>query len=315
MKIAVTTPTGQIGRKLADELLAERAHEVVLLARKPDQLAQERGQGARIEQGDLEDEAFVKRATAGVDALFWLNPPNYQTTDFPAYYTRLAECAASAISANRINRVVLLSSVGAHLGRGVGPVNSFAEGERILRTVSPHLTILRPAFFMENYVLSVPTIAQAKSIFMPVSGTARVPMIATQDIAHVAARTLADTRWTGTRILPLNGPKDYSFDEAAQILSKALGEPVKHVTVKPEQAKQALQQAGMSDHVIGLFLEMYDAIEQGRMKPEQPRNFESTTPTEFERFAKDVLAPAIRAAQGASPAAASGRGTAKPAAR
>ncbi len=309
MKIAITTPTGKIGRKLAEELLAERAHEVVLLARKPDQLAQERGQGARIEQGDLEDEAFVKRATAGVEALFWLNPPNYQINDFPAYSKRLAERAAAAITANRISRVVLLSSIGAHLGRGVGPVNSLAEVERILRTVSQNLTILRPAFFMENYFMFVPTIAQAKSIFMPVSGAARIPMIATQDIAHVAARTLADARWSGTRILPLNGPKDYSFDEAAQILSKALGEPVKHVTVKPEQAKQALQQAGMSDHVIGLFLEMYDAIDRGHMKQEQPRNFESTTPTEFERFAKDVLVPAIRAQGGAS--STSGRGTVK----
>ncbi len=34
--------------------------------------------GARVENGSLDDAAFVARATQGVDALFWLTPQNFE---------------------------------------------------------------------------------------------------------------------------------------------------------------------------------------------------------------------------------------------
>ena len=48
--------------------------EIVLLARDREKLREFTERGARVETGNLDDGAFVARATEGVDALFWPTP-------------------------------------------------------------------------------------------------------------------------------------------------------------------------------------------------------------------------------------------------
>ena len=48
MRIAITTPTGNIGRELTKRLLDQRGHELILLARTPDKLTKEQARGAKV---------------------------------------------------------------------------------------------------------------------------------------------------------------------------------------------------------------------------------------------------------------------------
>ena len=50
-----------------------------------------------------------------------------------------------------LQRLVLLSSVGAHLPAGTGPVLGLHRAESILVDAAPHVTFLRPASFMDNW--------------------------------------------------------------------------------------------------------------------------------------------------------------------
>ena len=109
MKIALTAPTGNIGRKLVGELQEDGSHELILLARSPSRLAEEQARGAIVVQGDLQDSAYVESATQGVDSLFWVIPPDLTTTDQPAWYRAVSASGAQAIRANAIRRVVLVS--------------------------------------------------------------------------------------------------------------------------------------------------------------------------------------------------------------
>ncbi|MBD3404253.1 NAD(P)H-binding protein [candidate division GN15 bacterium] len=293
MKIAITTPTGNIGSKLTDRLLETGEHDLVLLARKPESVSQATDRGATVVTGDLADRDYVIRATEGVDALFWVNPPNYTTDDFAGFYRNLTENAVAAIKQNKIKRVVVISSIGAHLGEGVGPVNAFKQVEQLFRDSGAETIILRPTYFMENLMQSAPSIAEAESIFLPVSGGATVSMIATDDIADASLKALTDGSMK-SRVWPLHGPKDYSFDEAAKIIGDTLGKNVKHVQIDHDQALAAMKEMGVSEHVAGLFVEMHEAIDTGRMQPEYPRSDESTTPTPLESFVKTTMAPAIK---------------------
>lgn len=293
MRIAVTTPTGHIGRKLVKQLLDEGKHELILLARQPQKLEEEQARGATVIAGDLTDADYVRRATQNVDALFWVNPPNYRTDDLMGYYVKLAENAASAIQANNIDKVVLVSSIGAHLGKGVGPVNALSKVEQIMRQTATNLTILRPTFFMENILGSMDGVIKAKSVFMPVDGAVRMSMIATQDVAMAAAKALTDTKTAGIKIMPLHGPKDYTFDEVANTIGKALGDKVNHVKVTPTQTREVMHSMGVSDHMCDLMLEMYHAMESGWMKDEFPRTKATTTRTTFDEFVRNEVVPVI----------------------
>jgi uncharacterized protein YbjT (DUF2867 family) len=178
----------------------------------------------------------------------------------------------------------------------VGPINGLHDAEKIIKETASTAVLLRPAFFMESFLMALAGIAQAQSIFMPLSGQVRMPMIATRDIAPVAAKELIEARPKGVRVVPLHGPRDYSFDEAAAIIGQALGREVKHVRISPEQAREFMTGAGLTDHVADVMLEMYAAMESRYLQSEFPRSEQSTTSTTLEQFAQHVLVPAVQAA-------------------
>ena len=294
MRIAITTPTGNIGRSLTKRLLDQGGHDLILLARSPDKLKQEQPRGAKVAQGKLEDAAYVRKATQGADAFFFLCPPNFGVPDYRAYYGEVAKAGADAVKANTIKHTVLLSSVGAHLPEGMGPILGLHDAEKIFVQATQGLTILRPGWFMENYFWQLEPIKHMNSIFVPLSGDVTAPMIATVDIAERAARVITGPAASQPKIVSLHGPKDYSMDECAKIISQGIGKEVRHVQITSEQAKVSFLGMGATEGVAEAMLEMYAAFQAGKLKDEVPRSPDTTTPTTFETFVKDVLAPVLR---------------------
>ena len=298
MKIAITTPTGNVGSKIVENLLNKASDKLILLARDASKLEDARSKGAVVREGTLTDEDYVMYATEDVDTLFWVLPPNYRSHDPIAFYHEVGKIGADAVKQNKIKQAVLLSSIGGHLGKGVGPVNGFKKVEQMFRDASGNLRILRPAYFMENLLANVDGIAEAGSIFLPVDGEASTPMIATKDIADVAA-TVLSSPFNGTQVMPLHGPRDYSFNEAADIIGEALGRTVTHVKISHEQAKEAMVGMGMSEQAAESMIELHTAIETGHVGAEFPRSSDTTTPTTLEEIARTVIAPAVKAKSGA----------------
>jgi uncharacterized protein YbjT (DUF2867 family) len=292
MRLAITGPTGNVGRKLVHELFKRGQRDLVLLARDPDKLAEERARGATIAHGDLTDQDFVINAFRGAHAVFWVVPPNPQAPDLRTYQDEISRIGAHAAKVNQVDHVVLLSSLGADQPEGTGPILGLHDAEQLFRMAVPSLTILRAASFMENLLTQMDTIRQQSSIFLPVSGSTPLPMIATEDIAKAAAQALLDTPPSGTRIITLVGPKQYTFSEAASIIGQTLGQPINYVQISNEQARDWLQEHGTSRDVADRMVEMYDGIDHGRLREPLPPDAMTTTTT-FEQFAQAAIKPAI----------------------
>ena len=188
MKIVVTTPAGHIGSVVVDKLL-DAGQKPVLVARHPGKLQAAVDRGATVVQGGHADAKVLTEATKGADALFVCVPANMTVTDIPGYYGSFAEAAAQAAKANGIAHVVLLSSVGADLAEGNGPVAGLHLAETILeRAGLAHLTCLRPGYFMENTLAQIPNILNAGKLFTTFPAGTTFPMIATRDIGARAAK-------------------------------------------------------------------------------------------------------------------------------
>jgi len=112
MKVAIVTPTGNTGSKLAPRLLDGGA-ELILLCRDPKKVSALTARGAKAEVGDLKDAGYVARATERADALYWVTPPDFSVPDLHAFQAGLGRNAADAVRKNGIKRVVHLSSIGA----------------------------------------------------------------------------------------------------------------------------------------------------------------------------------------------------------
>jgi uncharacterized protein YbjT (DUF2867 family) len=291
MSIVINTPNGTIGRKLALALL-DAGEAVTVISRDAAKAAALAQRGARVVEGPLEDEATLRAALAGATAIFWLTPPNL-APGFNEQAKANAERAARLAKAAGVRRAVILSSVGAHSGPGVGPVSSLRPVEAAFEAELPHVASLRAGFFMENYLRDLGSIAGIGKIFSPADGDRPMPLVATADIATRAAELLRDGRWQGHLALGVHGPRDLSFREAARILGEALERPVEYVQVSLEQAQAGMVQAGMPEHMAGQYVQMYAAMNAGHMDPAELRDAASTTRTELAAFAREVLRPAL----------------------
>ncbi len=295
MSIVVTAPAGNIGSVVVQDLL-DAGEKPVLIARDPAKLKSFIDQGAVVRVGGHADAAFLTEATQDAEALFVLVPNDYSVQDLHAHYRSFAEAAAAAASANKIPHVVLLSSIGAELESGNGPVAGLYLAEKILSEAGiANLTFLRPSYFMENTLSQIPNILQANSLFTPFPTGTRFPMIATRDIGAHAAELLRKRDWSGTRALELRGAADVGYDDVASILSKLLEREIKHVTVSGEQLVEAMSGMGVSQVLAKSIAELCDAITTGKMGGLETRSDANTTPTTYNDFAEQVFQPAIAA--------------------
>jgi uncharacterized protein YbjT (DUF2867 family) len=292
MKIALTTPTGNIGRRIAESLVGGE-HKITLLCRNPEKVADFAEKGAIVREGSLDDAGFVREATKGAEMLFWLTPVEYGTRDLRSAQNAFGDVAAGAIQANRITRVVNLSSVGAQCADGVGPINGIHDIEKRLNQTGAYVTHLRPAYFFENFLEQLEPIRSAGSVFLPIPASTTLPMIATKDISQVAIECLTDNSWTGRPVRELLGPEDLSFDEAARRISTGIGKEVKFAQIDEAAYAEPLRQMGVGESIISALAEMHAGVASGLVRPEAPRSKESTTPTRLEDFASQVMKPLL----------------------
>jgi uncharacterized protein YbjT (DUF2867 family) len=189
-----------------------------------------------------------------------------------------------------------VSSIGAHAGPATGPISLLGDVETILSEAALNVVHLRPGSFMENHLADVPTIASAGAIYSPLPRNAAMATIATCDITDVAATYLLGADWTGQKVHELRGPRDLTGVESASLIAKGIDKPVEYVEISIQQSREAMAQAGLPDFVVDLYSEMFLAMKEGRIAPEQPRTPETTTPTGLVQFARRVLKPAVEAA-------------------
>ncbi|MBK9152898.1 MAG: NmrA family NAD(P)-binding protein [Chloracidobacterium sp.] len=295
--ITITGATGHVGGGIAERLL-DSGHKVRAIARSEERLKPLAEKGAEIWAGDLADTEFLTKAFEGADAVFAMIPPNPAAEDLRADYRKFADSIARSLQAAGTKNVVALSSVGGSLPSGTGPIAGLHEFEERLKQVAGlSLTVLRPTYFMENFLYTIPLIKSAGINGGAIKGDVPVAMIATADIAEAAAGILAGPGSSGTEVRELLGPKDLTFSEASGILGAAIGKPdLQYVEFSDQDYRGALLGMGFSPSVADSYLEMDAAISNGIIQNTTTRDAESTTKTTLDEFARDVFAPAFKGA-------------------
>ncbi len=264
---AVMGATGNIGSVIVERLLADR-ERVRVVARDRARVSALAARGAEIAVADVNDADALASAFAGVKGAYVLVPPHFATTDFHRESADVAARVARAVSDARVPHVVALSSVGAHRSAGTGAVLSLHGFEASLRGAGRPLTILRPAYFMQNWGSVLP-LARAEGILptMTTPVDTRFPMVSTDDIGRIAARALREPV-EGERIVHLFGPEDYSPADAAATAARILGKPVHSVVPPHEEWHAILVGAGMSASYASALVDLYDGIAAGRLGAE-----------------------------------------------
>lgn len=292
--------TGNIGRKIANILIGGGEH-VRLVARSADRLRPLVGPRAEAFTGDVLSPTFLRQAFKGSDAVFTLIPPNLTAQDFLAYADAAGESIVRAVKDAGVKHVVNLSSIGAGLPGGTGPITGLHRQEERLNRI-PGLSVLhlRPAYFMENLLMGIDLIRTKGINGSAVRGDLAFPMIATRDIARVAVERLVGRNFSGSSVVELLGQRDLSMTEATGVIGGKIGKPdLAYVMFPYDEAEKGLVAAGLSADMSRLYIEMTRAFNDGRIFGTVKRTTENTTPTSFEEFCDEVFVPAFRQAKAA----------------
>jgi uncharacterized protein YbjT (DUF2867 family) len=287
----VTGATGQTGRVITETLLA-KGKKVRAIGRNTEHLRSLVEKGAEALVGSVTDGSAMLRAFHGAQAVYIMIPPKYDAENFRAYQNEVAKACANAIRQEGISYVVNLSSVGAHLSQGAGPISGLYDVEQQLNQLKGvNVVHLRPGYFMENFFLNVDLIRRQNISGSPLRGDLPIPMITTRDIAEVAAQLLLSLDYSGQTKRELLGQRDISMREATGIIGKAIGkEGLPYVQFSYEQAEQAMLEMGLSPDVARSLNEMDRGLNEERVRPLEKRNAGNTTPTSFEQFAESFAA-------------------------
>ncbi len=96
-----------------------------------------------------------------------MNPPVYSEPDMHAVATNVSHALASAIQAAKVQRVIVLSSVGSERSSKTGNILTTHILEEALKGNAPQVVMVRCAWFIENWFGASSAV---KSGYSPVLG-------------------------------------------------------------------------------------------------------------------------------------------------
>ncbi len=263
----ITGVTGHTGSVAASTLLAE-GKPVRVVVREAAKGESWKAKGADVAIASLEDRAAFARAIAGAEGVYVVLPPSaWNATGIPAERAKLIESISAAIGEAKPKHVVLLSSVGADLESGNGPVKYLNRLEKAIEATQVPATFLRAGSFHDNWAGMFKGALEQGALYYGLTADLPIPQVATQDIGKTAAKLLVEgAPKSALRIVQLAGPKDLSLTETAAIMAKVGGKPVNAVSVPLDAMVGALTGMGASKELAELFAEMTGALNDGRMK-------------------------------------------------
>jgi uncharacterized protein YbjT (DUF2867 family) len=287
--------TGHTGSIIANFLLA-KGEKVRVVGREASRLERLVRKGAEAFQANVSDAAALTTAFSGARAAYLLLPPSMTSTDYRVDQERESDAVTKAVKDSGLHYAVQLSSYGAHVPEGTGPIAGLHTFEQKLDTINGlNVLHLRAGYFMENNLMAVGMIRDMGMFGHALLPDLKLPMIATRDIGDYAAQRLLHLDFSGKQIRELLGQRDLSITEATAIIARGIGKPdLRYVQFPYEQVQQVLMQMGIPMKTALQFIEMYQAINAGIVAAQERRSPENTTPTSFEKFVSDVFAPAYQ---------------------
>ena len=286
MQYVITGSLGHISKPLAERLIFA-GHHVTVISSKPDKTAQIEALGAKAAIGSVEDISFLTATFSGADAVYTMVPPNFGAENWKKYVAGIGEKYAEAISASGVKNIVNLSSMGAHMPEGCGPVSGLHFAEKALNDLEGvNVKHLRPGFFYPNFLANIGMIKHMGIIGGNYGDGTNLVIVHTDDIAEVAAEELMALSFNGKSVRYI-ASDEKTTHEIAAILGKAIGKPeLPWINFKDEDTIGGMIQAGLSEEIAKNYAEMGTAMRSGEMASDYILNRPSQFgKSKFEDFA------------------------------
>ena len=289
MKFTVTGSLGNISKPIVD-ILVKNGHDVTVISSNPQKQTAIEALGAKAAIGSVTDAAFLTNAFKGADAVYTMVPPDFTKSDYRRHMADTGKNYLGAIKASGVKRVVNLSSIGAHLSAGTGPIAGLHEVEQLLNTLDGvAIKHLRPGFFYTNFFFDVAVIRNHGIMGSNYSADSKLSMVHPKDIAVVAAQELQNGFEGKSHKYVVSD--EQTMADVAKTLGTAIGKPaLPWVEISDEQLLGGMTGAGMGDSIARLYVEMGHAIGKGILFEDFHKQPEFAGKTKLTDFANEFAA-------------------------
>jgi uncharacterized protein YbjT (DUF2867 family) len=145
-------------------------------------------------------------------------------------------------------------------GRGQ---DGHAPAERAVRESGAEWSIVRAAWFAQNFSEGFLTGAVRDGVLALPAGDAAEPFVDAGDVADVAVAALTDDRHAG-QVYEVTGPRPLTFAAAADEIARATGRQIRYQPITSQEFTAAMANAGLPGDLVAVLAEVFAELRDGR---------------------------------------------------
>ena len=260
MSVVITGAGGRLGR-LATEFALERlpASDVILVTRRPDELAHLAARGAQVRYGSFDEPDSLPAALTGAERMLLIS-----TMGIGRRLEQHRNAVAAAVAAG-VRHVAYTSGQTPTSANPALVVGEHGATEDALRESGLAWTMLRMGLYAEFRVPpGVEAVATGR--YLHNAGEGRTAYVSRVDCAGVAAAVLAKGGHENT-VYDVTGPELLSQADVAALFSDVTGRAVEAVEVSDEERTAAYVAAGHEESYAASATSWGKAIRLGVLDP------------------------------------------------
>lgn len=267
MKIIVIGSLGNISKPLTQDLVA-KGHDVTVISTDTEKQTVIESIGAHAAIGRVEDLDFLVNTFSGADAVYsMVPPPNFMDPelDLKNDYKKIAHNYVQALEKSGVNRLVHLSSIGAHTNQNNGLIQSHYDAEAELSQLSEvNISFIRPTAFYYNLYNFIGGIKSMGMIASNYGADDWVSWVSPIDIASAVSEEI-EKPLTGKKVIYV-ASEELTCNEVASILGESIGIPdLKWIRISNEQMLEGMKSFGVPLTLASGFVEMNAAMHSGEL--------------------------------------------------
>jgi uncharacterized protein YbjT (DUF2867 family) len=285
--IVVTGATGTIGQRVVEGLIAKQEPVVALVRDASKGAALEAIGGVRSAVGSFEDRSSLEKAFDGADTVVLITAANVRADE----QTRSAIEAAKGA---RVRKIVRVSALKADPDGPTDNTRQHGRTEALLKASGLTHVILRPQFFFQNLLGSLPTITTEGKIYFGV-GQGKIGIVDTRDVADAAIAAATTDAHDGSTF-ELTGPASLDYDAVAAAIGRGLGREVTYVPVPPGAVAETVRRFGADEWTAGILHDYCTAYAKGfgDFTTDHVARLTGHAPRSVDDFVREVLVPAAQ---------------------
>jgi uncharacterized protein YbjT (DUF2867 family) len=277
--ILLTGVTGKTGGASAEALL-KKGVALRAIVRNADKAESLKAAGVELIIGDVADKGVLAKAMTGVSKALMIMPNGEKQLELEKQFVDVAKQKG-------VKHLVKMSSMEAAADAKSPIPKIHYASEQYLQKSGLAWTLMKPNFFMQNFLGSAGTIKEQGKFFLPM-GEGKTVMVDTRDIGASVAAVMTG-QGHESRKYALTGPEVLSFADAAARFSKVLGRKIEYVHVPMEAYRKTLARFLTNEWHLNAVCALFQEIADGQTlsTTDSVQKLTGKPPISFEEFVRD----------------------------